>query len=293
VSRKLFILCALLTASTAASLASPQNVYEWSAVAPIVVTGESLGQDGRYVDVRVDRAFRGDAEAGAVLRVDIRTINRDRDRTRHPRALNLYEGGTYLLLLEPGPRTSKGDTTYVLARGIEGAREVPAEGAELLFDALRMFVETQDLKNDSRIWVGLEAMLEGTNPLVLEAALEQFQKFRRGDPELLLTLLPLLAHPEAQIREDTARLIGQIVQRHSGDEIPEGAQLFGELVGSARRDPAANVRVWATWSLGRFPDPSSDVVLEEISESDPEQEVRYAAEKILAERRNSASVRPD
>lgn len=292
-SRKLVILTGLLAVSATAGLAAPQNVYEWSAVAPVIVTGESLGQDGRYVDVRVDRAFRGDLAAGKLVRVDIRTVNRDRNRTRYPKALNLYDGESYLLLLERGPRSSKGEPTFVLSRGMEGARVVPAEGAELLYDALRLFVETQDLKNDSRIWVGLEAMLEGTNPIVLQAALEQFQKFRRGEPELLLTLRPLLAHPEAEIREDAARLIGQIVQRHGGDELPESSQLLGELIGSARRDPAASVRVWSTWSLGRFPDPSTEAVLEEISDSDPEQEVRYAAAKILSERRNNAVARTD
>jgi HEAT repeat protein len=60
------------------------------------------------------------------------------------------------------------------------------------------------------------------------------------------------------------------------------------LIGAARRDPAPAVRVWATWALGRFPDAAAVEVLEEISDSDPEQEVRYAAEKILLERRKTA-----
>ena len=54
----------LLSIAVQPVLASPQNIYEWAAVAPIVVTGSSLGQDGRYVDVRLDRVFRGDLEPG-------------------------------------------------------------------------------------------------------------------------------------------------------------------------------------------------------------------------------------
>jgi HEAT repeat protein len=132
-------------------------------------------------------------------------------------------------------------------------------------------------------------MLDGTNPIVLKTALEQFQKFRRGDPELLLTLRPLLDHPESGIREDAARLIGQIVARHAGEEVPEEAELRGELIAAARRDPATPVRIWATVALGAFADAAAEEVLEEISESDPEQNVRYAAEKTLLERRKRAS----
>jgi hypothetical protein len=287
--RTSFVLAVLALVPCFAAQAAPQNVYEWSAVAPVVVAGESLGRDGRYVDFRVERVFRGELEPGDLLRVDIRTTNRDRNRNLDPHALNLYEGERFLLLLKPGPREPKGATTYILSRGVDGARAVPAEGAELLYDALARFVENQDLKEDNLIWVGMEGLLETTNPIVLQAALEQFQKFRRGEPELLLTLRPLLDHPESDIREDAARLIGQIVQRNLSGEIPEEASLRGELIGAARRDPVPSVRVWATWSLGRFPDSSAEAVLEEISESDPEQEVRYAAAKILSDRRSNTS----
>jgi hypothetical protein len=288
VKRSLLIVILLSGLAAPGAMAKPQNVYEWSAVAPIVVTGLSQGQDGRYVDLVVERVFRGDLEPGSVARVDIRTTNRDRNRTMDPHALHLYEGERYLLLMKQGPRSSSGTATYVLVRGVHGARELPAEGADLLYGALQQFVEIQDLKNDRHIWAGLTELLEVTNPIVLQTALEQFQKFRRGEPQLLITLRPLLDHPQAEIREDTARLIGQIVQRHAGDEIPEEGDLRGELIGAARRDPAPAVRVWATWALGRFPDAAAEEVLEEISDSDPEQEVRYAAEKILLERRKTA-----
>ena len=288
VRRLLTIAALVLGLGSSSGLAAQRNFYEWSAVAPIVVTGQSLGQDGRYIDVRLERVFRGELEPGKLIRVDIRATNRDRNRNVDPHPLRLDEGLSYLLLLDAGARISLGAPTYILVRGVRGARELPAEGAELLYSALERFIKIQDFKNDGQIWAGLTQSLEETNPIVLLTALEQFQKFRRGEPELLLTLRPLLDHPQAEIREDAARLIGQIVQRHAGKEIPEEPELRGELIGAARRDPAVAVRVWATWALGRFPDAAADEVLEEISDSDPDQNVRYAAEKILLERREKA-----
>ncbi|NIM64085.1 MAG: hypothetical protein GTO30_21280, partial [Acidobacteria bacterium] len=43
-----------------ASAAARLNYFEWSAVAPIVVAGNSLGENGRYVEVEVWRVIRGD-----------------------------------------------------------------------------------------------------------------------------------------------------------------------------------------------------------------------------------------
>lgn len=268
------------------SRAQPRNFYEWSAVAPVVVSAASLGQDGRYVEVRVLRVFRGDIEPDATLWIDLRQTNRERNRNVTPHALKIDAGLDYLLLLEPGSRYRNGVRSYRIVRGVRGVRELPAEGADRILDALGRFVKVQDLKVDGQIWRAMSGMLEETNPLLVETALEQFHKFSRGDPELLLTLRPLLDHPSSSIREWSARLIGGIVQRHPGEDIPEESELRAELIGAARRDPVVNVRVSATEALGRFPDQASLEVLEEISESDADQSVRYVAEKILLDRRS-------
>ena len=130
-------------------------------------------------------------------------------------------------------------------------------------------------------------LLEEREPILLTTALEQFQKFRRGDPELLLSLQPLLEHPDPGIREGAARLAGQILARYPSGEVTEEASLRSELISRARRDPEIDVRVAATGALSRFDDPAVEDVLEEISDNDPDQRVRYAAEKLLHERRKA------
>ena len=63
-ARRLLVTAAALSACVPLSLGAARNLYEWSAVAPIVVAAQSLGEDGKYVEVRVERVFRGEIAAG-------------------------------------------------------------------------------------------------------------------------------------------------------------------------------------------------------------------------------------
>ena len=263
-----------------------RNLFEWTGVAPIVVAGTSLGEDGHHFDFRVTAVLRGEIAPGDELRIDVREANRQRDRMLHPKALRLDEGVDYVLLLEkPGA-----ERKYALARGVYGARELPLEGREAYLEALRAFVEIQDVPSEELKWKRLTELLDATNPLVIGTTLEEFLKFRRGDPALLLTLLPLLDHPQPPLRGDAARLIGQIVDRHrdQGAEIDDET-VRAELIARATRDESVPVRVAATEALAAFPPELVDSVLVDIAESDPEQQVRYAAQLVRLERRTSGT----
>lgn len=255
--------------------ADGRNLFEWSGVAPIVVTGTSLGEDGHHVDFRVTASLRGDLASGDELRIDVREANRVRDRMMHPKGLKLDEGVDYVLLLE----TTAPGGKYRLVRGVYGARELPLEGREAYLEALRAFIEIQDVRSEELKWKRLTDLLGATNPLVIGTTLEEFLKFRRGEPGLLLTLLPLLDHPQPPLRGDAARLIGQIVERHRESGTPiDDETVRAELIARATRDDSVPVRVAATEALAAFPPELVDSVLVDIAESDPEQQVRYAAQ---------------
>jgi hypothetical protein len=98
-----------------------------------------------------------------------------------------------------------------------------------------------------------------------------------------MSLRPLLDHPSAAIRADAALLAAQIVERY-GPDVPDANALRQDLVARARRDDAVPVRVAATRALGEFDDNAATEVLGEIAASDPEQDVRYAAQMVLLER---------
>jgi len=277
-------LCLLL--SWNAQAARNFNLYEWAAVAPVIVVGTSLGDNGRYHEITVEQTLRGRQDwVGQRFRVNLRDANRDRDRDEQRYSVKLTRGESYLLLLEPREvKKVRALPTYDLARGVEGVRELPAEGRTALLGAVERFVEVQDLDDDRVVWHRLGLMLEETHPILVQTALDQFLKFRRGELEHMESLRPLLDHPSHQLRERTARLIGQIVVREPDGEIPDARLLRNELVARARRDGNVSVRMAATEALGGFEDDSVLEILEEIAERDPDQNVRYAAEKIAYER---------
>lgn len=258
-----------------------KNWYEWSGVAPIVVVGENLGKNGKYHDVRVREVLRGTLDDDVTIAVDVRRANRARSLNVDPKPLKLEPGVVYVWLLADLPEGHRRGhrSPFDLVRGVRGAREVPAETRESLVAALRRFVFIQDQKSEVTVWREFESMLEEPAPVFVRTALEQYLKFRRGTPELVLALRPLLDHPDDRIREFSAALSQQILRRFGQDRIPEIDGLRGDLVSLARRDPAIDVRIAATEALAELP--SVTEILETIAQSDPEQNVRFTAQKRL------------
>jgi hypothetical protein len=285
-------LCLLAACGLTSARDAPLNYFEWIAVAPTVVVGESLDNDGKYAEVRVSHVLRGDDEPGSVIRIRVRSANRDRDRILHKKGAKVKEGESFILLLQRAP-TKKGPAAYELIRGIDGIRPLPAEGSEALLQALATFVEIQDAKDHQLTWARLREMLEETDTILIDVALEQYLKFRRGDTALLPTVRPLLDHPEPELREQATRLIEQILQRYGGDEVADLGRLKDEIAARARRDAAPSVRIAAIQALGRFEGDTVLTILDEIADDDPDQQVRYFAEALAYERRSAAAPGSD
>ncbi len=65
---------------------------------------------------------------------------------------------------------------------------------------------------------------------------------------------------------------------------------MAELIGVARRDDTVEPRVAATRALAAFGVARVETVLDEIAATDPDQNVRYSAEKILLEFRQEREL---
>jgi len=298
-----FRILATVTASALIALAAPPgsavdtfhkigelNYYEWIAVAPIVVAGTSLGDNGRHVEFRVRHSLRGTTADGATIRIDLKHANRNRRRSDNPFSLKMAEQTDFIVLLE-NPHTLKdGAQAFRLARGVHSVRELPLEAQQGLLEAVAMFVEIQNQKDDRVTWRRMGQMLEQTNPLAIRTALEQMFKFRRGTLDQLFSVRPLFDHPDPSIRQNAARVAGLVVQRHADVDVPEEEALLAELIGVARRDETVEPRVAATEALAAFGVSRVEAVLDEIASSDPEQSVRYSAERILMEFRQEQEV---
>lgn len=284
-TRNISILCGLallLTVAPEPAGAGELNLFEWSAVAPVIVEGRQVGAESHYKVVRVSRVLRGDVEPGTEVLVRVKRANRERNLDVDPRPLRFEEERDYLLLLEPsGLAKNSGRTIFDLVRGVRGARLLPPEGAPVILDALREFIAIHERHDEQAIWLRFAEMLEGGNPVLIEAVLDQYVKFRRGDPELTLTLEPLLHHPVPAIRERTSALLDQVVRAHGREALPDETGLRTALVATARRDPEPEVRAAACLALEGFDDLAAETVLEEVADSDPDQMVRYVAEKLL------------
>ncbi len=261
------------------------NYYEWTAIAPVVVAGTSLGENGRYIEFSVSRALRGSVEDGETIRIDLKEANRNRRRSDYPQALKMPAGSDYIVVLLEPLKAKDGGLAFRMARGVRSVRELPLEAQQGLIEAVAMFLEIQDHKDDRITWLRMGQMLETANPLAVNVALEQMFKFRRGTLNDLFSLRPLFDHPDPVIREGSARLAGQIVERHGASDVPEEGALMAELIGLARRDDTVEPRVAATRALAAFGVGRVETVLDEIAESDPDQNVRLSAEKILLEYR--------
>lgn len=277
--------------SSSAVEAAAQNLYEWMAVAPIVVLGRVVVDDERYVEMEVTKALVGEVPRDRPLSIDQRNANRDRE-ARQDR-LQMEKGRTYLILLEPEVgRRAERVVHYRIVRGALGAREVPPEGGAAFMEAAERMAQVHALKDDRREWLAFGQLLEDTNPLLVKTALDMLLKFRRCVPEQIPLLRPLLDHPQPDLRAAAARLIAQVAELPGASEALEESGLTADVIGRARRDPSVDVRVAATACLAALGGTNAEVVLKEIAREDPEQEVRYAAERALYEKSQDGGARP-
>lgn len=266
------------------------GLYEWMGTAPIVVAADVVTDDGKYVQAITRTPIKGGLVAGDTVLIDLRRVNRDREVGVRP--LDLAKGHAYLLLLGPSGRGAKEPhPVYDLVRGLAGARELPTEGAAAVVDAASRLARIQERKNDAILWSSVRELLDDPNPVLVDAALELVVKFRRESADLVPVVTPLLESPRPDIRRRAVLIVGRILTKPGTDSLPERGSLIGEMTGRARRDEDPTVRQTATAALAVLPDAGIDETLRTIGQDDPDQNVRFEAEKALYERKENAALR--
>jgi hypothetical protein len=266
-----------------------RGLYEWMGMAPIVVAGDVVSDDGKFTQVVVREAIKGNTPPGTTLLIDVRGANRDRDPG--VKALKFDRAVGYLILLRTGPRVAESRPVFELVRGTQGVRPLPAEGSVATLDAARKLAALQERHDDELLWTTLPSFLEDDNPVLVDATLDLFVKFRRGDATMVPILEPLLDHPTPEVRDRTIVLLGRILARAAPADIAERSVVVGELTSHARRDEDARVRRTATVALAALPDAGIDETLQAIARDDPDQDVRFEAERAAFERRQDGARR--
>ncbi len=125
--------------------------------------------------------------------------------------------------------------------------------------------------------------------MLVDAALDLYVKFRRESVALVPVVQPLLEHPRPDFRRRAALLLGHVLVRAAASAVPERPRLVAELTGRARRDDDVTVRREATSALAALPDAGIDETLRVIARDDPDQNVRFEAEKSIFERSQAAA----
>lgn len=268
--------------------AAALGLYDWMATAPVVIAADVVADDLRFVKFITRQSFRGTLVGRSTVLVDLRLANRD--RAMGAPALDLAKGRAYLLLLTASPRGKKeAYPVFDLVRGVRGARVLPAEGSAAIIDAVARLAALQERNSDAYLWASLPALLEDQNPVLIDVALDLYLKFRRETLALVPIVSPLLTHPRPDVRRRSAVLVGRILRREHAADLPERPDVVAELSGRARRDDDVTVRREATAALAGLPDAGIDETLRAIARDDPDQNVRFEAEKSLFERSQAAA----
>jgi HEAT repeat protein len=194
------------------------------------------------------------------------------------------------LLLKPSTRRkSEPSPVYDLVRGSGGARPLPVEGSAATVAAASRLAEVQERRNDEFFWEVLPDFLQDENPVLVDEALDLYLKFRREKVDLVPIVQPLLEHPRPDVRRRAALLLGRVLVRAEGGQVAERPRIVAELTGRARRDDDVAVRREATSALAALPDAGIDETLRVIARDDPDQDVRFEAEKSIFERSQVAA----
>jgi hypothetical protein len=285
---------ALVPAAVAVTEPAPDPValdlYEWMGVSPIVVAADVTADDGKFVIAIVKAPIKGDLAAGSYFEIDQKAANRDREEG--VKALDLLKGRSYLLLLTPSSRGKHElHSVYDLVRGLRGAMPLPVEGSAATIDAATRLAAVQVRHDEGFLWSSLPEFLQDPNPVLVDAALDLYLKFRREGTALVPAVEPLLEHPRPDFRRRAAILLGRSMAKAAAGELPERAELVAALTSRARRDDDVSVRTQATAALAVLHDAGIDETLRAIARDDPDQTVRFEAEKAVYERALAAPAR--
>ncbi len=264
------------------------GLYDWMATAPIVIAADIVADDSKFVKAVTREAFKGALVVDGTVLVDLRRANRDREMGAP--ALDLEKGRAYLLLLQPSRRGKKEPyPVFDLVRGVRGVKPLPVEGSAATIAAVARLAAVQERNNDAFLWATLPGFLEDDNPVLVDAALDLYVKFHRETAALIPVVSPLLEHPRPDVRRRAVLVVGRVLERADSANVPERPDVIAELSGRARRDDDVTVRRVATAALASLPDAGVDETLRVIARDDPDQNVRFEAEKALFERSQAAA----
>lgn len=280
------------------------TLFQLAARADLVIHARVRAGALKYAQVEVLETIKGVAPA-AFLRVAFRDFNLDRPPGTSP--IVFADGGEEVLFLRPYPmppkRRAKNPDLFELLHGPHGRLSLPAEGGAGRIEAVRSLVALAGADPEAQTR-GLAAHLDSPNPDLAEAALLEFERLGAATPGHYRTLARLSGSTRNSLRAGALRLLAKVFAAGRGDEAPQeagpipvdplgdAALALAAVRERARNDPDPGVRVAAVTALGAWPVRSdTDADLAAIAASDPSQDVRFEAKRIVFLKENADYIK--
>ncbi len=268
----------------------PLNLFQLIARADLVALVKVRDGSLKYAMVDLIETLKG-TEPGPHLRIAFRDFN----FTRGPGEDTIVfpAGAQEILFLVPfkTPRRKKDlekfKDLFTLYQGRQGRISLPAEGPGIILEAINRLAQITQFDAARQI-EALTALLDSSNPYLMESSLSEIERLRVADTSLLEKLLYLLGSPSPTLRARSLRVITQVFgsTRVTGDEaLDEARSALAAVVERARNDSDESVRVQAVTAVAAWPrrkDVEGD--LRAIAGTDQAQAVRYEAERALFKR---------
>lgn len=259
----------------------PLTLFQIIARSDLVVYVSVTDGAQRYAMVKVKETLRGESPAEA-LRIDFRDLNL---QLRGQELIVFNTGEEYVLFLEkPSWRKpkEKNRDIYALYHGRRGRMLLPPEGLGVPLEAARLLAGLVGRPPEDQVDT-LRALMVRPNPVLREAILEELRRMNACMIADLGALSLLARDPLPAIRGRAIAIIGDVL-KDPGDEMAQEARRTAlELCRVlARNDAVGTVRIEAIRALGSWQE-RGDVIpdLRAIAGIDPDQAVRYEAERVL------------
>lgn len=263
-----------------------QLVARADLVTLVVVHNGSL----KYAQVDVVEALKG-IPPGSHLRIAFRDLNFTRGIAEE--MIVFPDGQKEVLFLVPYKKPvrkkdiEKFKDLFTLFKGRQGRMTLPAEGPQIVLEAIRRLAQISRLDAASQV-AELRSLLDSTNPFLLEASLSEIERLRVANSALLPRIINFLGSPSPTLRSHTLRLVAQIFEseRGTGDEVLDDARAaLLAVLERAHNDTEESVRVQAVAAVAAWPNRHEvEGDLRAIAGADRAQAVRYEAERALFKR---------
>lgn len=284
------------------------NLFQLTARADLVVHVRVREGALRYAFVDVLEAIKGLPPFDR-LRIAFREVNFNRAPGEAP--IVFPDGQEEILLLKPFPvsgrRQEKNRDLFELVNGSAGRITVPAEGARLVLDAVRVMAGIALLDPATQV-VRFRELLVSQNPALAETALLEIERLHAATPAQYEHLEQTLRSPRSTLRTAALRVLAQVFAADRGttgnddfgageasgsiDLQEKGRIALAAVVERARNDADEAVRIAAVQAIGAWPDKAdTDSHLRIIAASDSSQTVRYEAKRILFKRGYTESLK--